>query len=107
MSERDRRPDDETRAAEDDGVTAREQRDGEPLDDRLVEEEPDDEDLGRRQAGRLIEEHEGLEDDEKDEVAEEAPEDTEGLSAEEAAVRIDPDARGGSDLPEDKYVEEP
>jgi hypothetical protein len=90
-----------------DGVTAREQRDGEPIDERLVEEEPDEEDLERRQAGRLIEEHDGVEDDQKDEVAEEASGDTQGLTAEEAAVRIDPDARGGSDRPEDRYIEEP
>jgi Family of unknown function (DUF5709) len=100
-------PGDEARVAEDDRITAREQREGAPLEDRLAEEEPEDEDLGRRQAGRLIEEHDGLEDDEKDEVAEEAPEDTQGLTAEEAAVRIDPDARGGSDRPEDRYIEEP
>jgi hypothetical protein len=106
VTEGDRRPDDEG-IPDDHGVTAREQREGEPIDDRLVEEEPDQEDLGRRQAGRLIEEHDGLEDHEKDEVAEEAPGDTEDLSAEEASVRIDPDARGGSDRPEDRYVEEP
>lgn len=107
MTERDRLPEGEARATEGHGVTAREQRGGEPLDDRLLEEEPDEENLGRRQAGRLIEEDDGLEDHEKDQVAEEAQGDTEGLSAEEAAVRIEREARGGSDRPDDGYVQDP
>jgi hypothetical protein len=80
---------------------------GEPLDDGLPREESEDQYERRRQAGRLIEEHEGVSDDEKDEVADEAGEDKEGLSAEEAAVRIDRDARGGTDHPDDRYVQEP
>jgi hypothetical protein len=100
-------PRDEPRAADDHGTTAEEQREGEDLGDRLDREEPEGEGADRRQAGRLIEEHEGLDDHEKDEVAEEAREDTEGLSAEEAAVRVEEDLRGGSDRPDDRYVEEP
>jgi hypothetical protein len=98
-------PRDEPRAADDHGTTAEEQREGEELGGRLDREEPEGEEADRRQAGRLIEE--GLDDHEKDEVAEEAREDTEGLSAEEAAVRVEEDLRGGSDRPDDRYVEEP
>jgi hypothetical protein len=100
-------PGDEPRAAEEHGTTAEEQREGEDLDDRLEREEPDREEVQRRQAGRLIEDGQGLTDHEKDEVAEEADSDTQGLSAEEAAVRVDEDARGGADRPSDRYVEEP
>ena len=100
-------PGDEPRAADEHGTTAEEHRRGEDLDDRLDREEPDSDEPGRRRPGRLIEDGEGLTDDEKDEVAEEAPDDTQGLSAEEAAVRVDEDARGGTDRSRDRYVEEP
>lgn len=100
-------PGDEPRAAEEHGTTAEEQRGGEDLDARLNREEPDRDEPERRRSGRLIEDGEGLTDDEKDEVAEEAPNDTQGLSAEEAAVRVDEDARGGTDGSRDRYVEEP
>jgi hypothetical protein len=99
-------PGDEPRAAEEHGTTAEEQREGEPLEDRLDREEPDQEAPARR-AGRLIEEGEGLTDREKDEVAEEARDDVEGLSSEEAAIRVEEDAGGGVDRGRDRYVEEP
>jgi hypothetical protein len=47
----------------------------------------------------------GLTDQEKDEVADEAEEDQQGLSAEEAAVRVEDDAPGGVDR-SDSYVQE-
>lgn len=87
--------------------TAKEQREGEPLEDRLDREEPEGQERGTRRAGRLIEEGEGLTDREKDEVSEEATDDVEGLTAEEAAVRVDEDAGGGVDRDRDRYVEEP
>jgi uncharacterized protein DUF5709 len=100
-------PGDEPKGAEQYGTTPQEQREGEPLDDRLEREEPDAEDDPGRRAGRLIEEGDGLTDREKDEVAEEAGTDVEGLSSEEAAVRVEEDARGGVDRDRDRYVEEP
>jgi hypothetical protein len=100
-------PGDEPRAVDEYGTTAEEQRRGEDLDGRLVREEPDRDEPDRRRSGRLIEDGDGLTDQEKDEVAEEARDDTQGLSAEEAAVRVDEDARGGTDGSRDRYVEEP
>jgi hypothetical protein len=100
-------PGDEPRGAEEHGTTAEEQREGEPLEDRLEREDPDGEDRRSRRAGRLIEDGEGLTDHEKDEVAEEARKDVDGLSSEEAAVRVEEDARGGVDRDRDRYVEEP
>jgi uncharacterized protein DUF5709 len=67
--------------------------------------EPDDEPEIRQDAGRLIEEGSGLADTEKDEVAEEAHDDREDRSAEEAAVRVEEDPGGLTDGPE-AYVEE-
>ncbi len=98
---------DHPRAASDFGTTAEEQREGEPLDDRLREEEPDVEPGERAQAGRLVERDSGLTDHEKDEVAEEAPDDDQGLTAEEAAVRIEEDAPGAVSDSGDRYVDEP
>jgi Family of unknown function (DUF5709) len=100
-------PGDEPRGVDEHGTTADEQRSGEPLEDKLEREEHDREELDGRRAGRLIEDGEGLTDQEKDEVAEEAPDDRQGLSAEEAAVRVDEEARGGVDRDRDRYVEEP
>jgi hypothetical protein len=87
------------------GNTADEQREGESLDGRLSRERPDRESGKRPDAGRLREKGFGLADHEKDEVASEAPEDTAGRSAEEAAVRIDRDPRGLTGG-RDQYVED-
>jgi hypothetical protein len=79
------------------GMTRDEQRQGETLDERLAEEEPDidpyadDNDYGIAdpRAGRLVAPDEGFgEDDEKDEVAEDIGIDGAGSSAEEAAVHV-------------------
>lgn len=81
-------------AAEAYGTTAREQRDGETLEQRLAHEEPDvgvDEPLhpDAGSAGRLVEPDEGAHGDvEKDAVARSLGADAGGLSAEEAAVRV-------------------
>jgi hypothetical protein len=98
------------------GTTAAEQREGESLDQRLAEEEPDtslddedddDEDeLTRRgydaepRAGRLVAEDEGLgPDDEADSVAYDVGIDSGGASAEEAAMHIVDDPDGSGDGP--------
>jgi hypothetical protein len=79
------------------GMTREEQRQGETLDERLAEEEPDvdpyadDNDYGTAdpRAGRLVAPDEGLgADDEKDEVADDIGIDGAGASAEEAAVHV-------------------
>jgi hypothetical protein len=97
---------DRSRGAEAHGTTAAEQREGKPVGDRLDEEEPDTEPGEREDAGRLVEEGRGLHDTEKDAVAVAAEDDTEGMTAEEAAVRVEEEAPGGTDSP-DGYVEEP
>lgn len=98
---------DHPRGAADFGTTPAEQREGEPLGDRLDEEQPDVEPGGRDEAGRLVEEGRGLTDQEKDEVADDADADTRGKTAEEAAVRVEDDAPGGTSDDRDRYVEEP
>lgn len=74
------------------GVTAEEQRHGEPLDLRLSEEEPDvvrADGLPEPLAGRLMQEDEGIYPDrEKDEVAESLGVDGGDFSAEEDAVHV-------------------
>ena len=97
-------PRDEPRASEDWGTTAAEQREEEPLEDRLREEVPDREPGQRPEAGRLVEEGSGLLDEEKDLVAPDLEEETGGLSAEEAAVRLEESPGGVVDHPDD-YVE--
>ena len=87
------------------GTTAAEQREGESLDDRLSEEEPDGPEALPRRVGRLIDEGDGLHDPEKDEVAAEAAEDSAGLSPEEAALRRDAEPVGLTGGP-DTYVED-
>ena len=98
-------PRDEPTAVEDTGTTAAEQREGQPLDERLAEEEPEGEPDDRRDAGRLVEDDAGLVDQEEDEVAEEAEGDTEGRSAEERAVRVEEDPEGLTGGP-DRYLPE-
>lgn len=79
------------------GMTREEQREGETLDQRLAEEEPDvdpyadDNDYGEAdpRAGRLVAPDEGRgEDVEEDEVADDVGIDGAGASAEEAAVHV-------------------
>jgi hypothetical protein len=84
--------DDTYLAADRYGVTAEEQRHGEPLDMRLSEEEPD---VTRASgppdplAGRLVQEDQGAHPDrEKDEVAEALGVDGGDFGAEELAVHI-------------------
>jgi hypothetical protein len=97
-------PGDEPRAAEGFGTTAEEQRQGEPLEEKLSEEVPDREPPRRTSMGRLIEPGSGLNDEEKDEIADEAEDDRSGLSAEEAAVR-DEQEPGGLTGGADEYVD--
>lgn len=80
------------------GMTAREQRDGETLDERLAEEEPEpdpyaedtleiEEDVADPRAGRLVASDEG-EAFHEDGLAEDVGVDGAGASAEEAAVHV-------------------
>ena len=96
-------PRDEPRAAEETGTTAAEQRRGDTLDERLAREQDQGPGL-RDDAGTLVEDGDGAVDEEKDFVADDAPA-PEGRSAEEAAVRIEPEAPGAVDRP-DSYLEE-
>lgn len=96
-------PGDSARAAESSGVTAEEQREGEPLEQRLAQELPDTEPGQRQDAGRLVDDSAVL-DEEKDLVAEAAEGELEGRSAEEAAVRIEDEPEGLTDGP-DSYLE--
>jgi hypothetical protein len=92
------------------GTTLAEQRDGESLDQRLAQEEPDpalavdeggsypvdegagDHEVGEARAGRLVAPDEGAhEDAEKDMVASDVGIDGGAASAEEAAVHVVPD----------------
>ncbi|MER5767367.1 DUF5709 domain-containing protein [Streptomyces sp. NPDC001985] len=99
------------------GTTAREQREGESLDRRLAEEQPEewdgpqdgdgigdtsdtdgerrDDEVGDRRAGRLVAPDEGAhEDEEKDLVARDEGISGAAASAEEAAVHVVPDDPG-------------
>jgi hypothetical protein len=102
------------------GTTAREQREGETLDERLAEEradpaledpaadnglgdlpggegEPRDDEVGADRAGRLVAPDEGAHTDaEKDMIAEDVGIDGGAASAEEAAVHRIPDEYDGS-----------
>lgn len=94
------------------GTTAAEQREGETLDQRLAEEEPDpafdedddaeildDNEVGRQRSGRLLAEDEGSgPDEEKDLVASDIGIDGGAASAEEAAVHIVDDESDLDDL---------
>ena len=89
------------------GVTPRERYDGETLDELLAEEEPDpamqfaddldedpeaefpeDTEIGRRRAGRLVSTNDGLYDDEAELLARDVGIDGGAASAEEAAVHV-------------------
>jgi hypothetical protein len=89
-------PGDDPQATEDYGVTADEQRTGEPLDQRLRREVDDHQERppGRpaRPAGRIVQEDEGVRHDTQEEaVAEEASDDLAGRSPEERAMRVEPE----------------
>jgi hypothetical protein len=90
-------------AAESFGNTADEEREGESLDQRIAQEEPEPDpyeeaakdtenvggEIGTMRAGRLVDEDEGLgPDDEKDMIADDIGIDGAGASAEEAAVHV-------------------
>ncbi|GAA2746599.1 DUF5709 domain-containing protein [Kitasatospora cinereorecta] len=102
------------------GVTAAEQRAGEPLGERLAREEPEvaptegdgigdlpggegeplDPEVGDRRAGRLVAPDEGAHaDTEKDLVASDVGIDAGAAGAEEAAVHVIPDEDAGRDVP--------
>jgi hypothetical protein len=98
-------PADEPRAAEGFGTTAEEQREGEPLDEKLAEEASDQEGESPPGLGRLVEPGSGRGDEEKEEIAEEAEDDRTGLSAEEAAMRDEEEPEGLSGGP-DRYVDD-
>jgi hypothetical protein len=79
------------------GMTLEEQREGETLDERLAEEEPDidpyadptDYGTADPRAGRLVAPDAGFgEDEEKDEIADDVGVDGAGASAEEAAMHV-------------------
>jgi hypothetical protein len=73
------------------GTTAAEEARGEPLADRVRREQPDVARADQRPVGRLVAPDAGTgRDDEGTEVAEEERDDTLGLSAEEAAMHIEP-----------------
>lgn len=95
-------PRDQPRASDDWGTTAAEQREEEPLGDRLDEEVPDLEPGERRSPRRLLDE--GPVDTEAELVGEAAEDPDEGLSAEEAAMRVDESPGGLTDHADD-YVE--
>ncbi len=84
-------PNEKARAARDWGVTEREQRVDEPLDDRLAREEPDVDERPRAEAREVVlpvpPQGTGA-DDEKDEIAEEARPGG-AVAPEEAAVRVE------------------
>ena len=90
-------PPSEHPASEDYGVTDGEQRHDEPLSERLEREEPDvgDRAFVEMDAETTLvrdqDEAPGVRDDEKDEVARAVDVDGQGLSAEEAAVHVDPE----------------
>ncbi|GHH73258.1 hypothetical protein GCM10018793_11670 [Streptomyces sulfonofaciens] len=108
-------------AVEHQGTTAREQNEGESLDQRLAEEEPDpalddallddgigdapggngeprDDEVGDDRAGRLVAPDEGAhEDEEKDLLAEDVGISGAAASAEEAAVHVVPESAEGTD----------
>lgn len=98
-------PPDHWSTAEKYGTTAREQAEGETLEQRLEQEEPeveddwdedtlDDGEVGAERAGRLVDPNEGIGDDiDSDLIADDVGIDGAGASAEEAAVHIVPEDR--------------
>jgi hypothetical protein len=79
-------------AVEEFGTTAEEQRHGEPLELRLSRELPDVEPYPAERPGRLVAPDAGLGPDrEKDLVATDVGADLGGLTAEEAAMHLEPE----------------
>jgi Family of unknown function (DUF5709) len=98
-------PPDHWSTAEKYGTTASEQAEGETLEQRLQQEEPeveddwdedfiDDGEVGAERAGRLVDPNEGIgEDQEGDLIGQDVGIDGAGASAEEAAMHVIPDKR--------------
>ncbi len=80
-------PNDRPVAIDDFGTTADEMAEGEPLEDRLARERPDDPEVAEHRSGRLVEPDEGVRaDDDSQLVATDVGIDGGAASAEEAAV---------------------
>ena len=103
-------PPSEVPASLDYGTTAREEHDREPLDRRLTRELPDvgdpSDDAGDHGGVILVEEDEGAAtDDDPDMAARGADPGLEGLSAEEAAIRVEDEAPGATTDDDPGYVD--
>jgi hypothetical protein len=97
-------PPDRPTGVEDWGTTAEEQLAGEPLSERLREEEPDVAAHPRASVGRM--EDDGEVDETPELVGELAPGDDRDLSAEEAAMTSREDAPGATSHPDDYTSDE-
>ncbi|HZD80930.1 MAG TPA: hypothetical protein VE646_12945 [Actinomycetota bacterium] len=97
----------EPRGSDEFGVTAEEQRRGEPLDERLEREEPEGRGSAPREADQLVDERTNAPDVAPELVADEAGETDRSRPAEEEAMRVEEgEAPGGVDRPSDGYVNE-
>lgn len=84
-------PHDSPLGAEGWGTTAAEQREGEPLAGRLAREQPETaEQEDPREVGRLVQPDEGVREDTEADLIGQDSGDTAGLSAEEAALHLEP-----------------
>jgi len=82
-------PNDRPTAIDNWGTTAEEMSQGEPLDLKLAQEEPDEPETDERRSGRLVEDDEGVRaDDTAQLIATDVGIDGGAASAEEAAVHI-------------------
>jgi hypothetical protein len=85
-------PGDRPMALDDYGTTADEQAESEPLSQRLEREEPDQTPETAAETGRLVAPDEGLGPaEERTNIAEDVGPDSGGFTAEEEAVRIEPE----------------
>lgn len=83
-------PNDRPTAIDSWGTTAEEMSEGEPLDRKLAQEEPDEPEVDERRSGRLLEDDEGVREDRTAQlVATDVGIDGGAASAEEAAVHIE------------------
>lgn len=77
------------------GTTAEEMSEGEPLDLKLAQEEPDEPEIDERRSGRLVEDDEGARNDDTAQlIATDVGIDGGAASAEEAAVHVQDDDEG-------------
>ena len=83
-------PHDSPLGAEGWGTTPEEQHQGEPLAGRLARELPEAYPAERSQVGRLVEPDEGVRSDTESDLVASDSGDTAGLSAEEAALHLEP-----------------